>query len=119
MIDFMKESDGNTVGIRVTGKLHQRDYEMLIPKLEELFAKHGKLRVLFLAEPDFVGWDLSAAWQDAALGFKHAADFERLAMVGAPEWVEWCVRLGAFLFKGEVRIFPREALPEAWDWVKA
>jgi hypothetical protein len=115
----MKESEGNIAGIRVAGTLHQRDYEMLIPRLENLFAEHGKLRVLFLAEPDFKGWDLSAAWQDAALGFQHAADFERLAVVGAPEWVEWCVRLSAFLFKGDVRIFAQDELQEAWDWIRS
>lgn len=118
MIEFMEESEGSTIGIRVSGTLHQSDYEMLIPKLEALFAVHGKLRILFLADPDFAGWDLSAAWQDAALGFRHAADFERLAMVGAPDWVVWCVRLSAFLFKGEVRIFSRDQLEDAWLWLK-
>jgi hypothetical protein len=118
MIEFMTESNGNAIGVCVSGTLHQSDYEVLIPKLEALFKEHGKLRILFLADADFAGWDLSAAWQDAALGFRHAADFERLAMVGAPDWVIWCVRLSAFLFKGDVRVFSRDELDEAWRWVK-
>ncbi|MYM57115.1 STAS/SEC14 domain-containing protein [Thalassovita mangrovi] len=118
MIEFMEGSEGATVGLRVTGKLHEQDYAELLPKLEALFAEHGKLRILFYADPDFQGWDMSAAWQDAALGFRHASDFERMAMVGAPDWVDWCVRLSAFLFKGEVRIFEADQLDEAWTWIR-
>lgn len=118
MIEVMDESSGAVVGLHVTGTLHEKDYEALLPKLEDLFQKHGKLRVLFHADPGFRGWDLSAAWQDAALGFRHASDFERLALVGAPDWVVWCVRLSAFLLKGEVRIFPAGQLDAAWRWIK-
>jgi len=87
--------------------------------LEERFTEHGKLRVLFHADPGFQGWDLKAAWDDTAFGFAHVADFERLALVGAPDWVVWCVKLSAFLFKGEVRVFPADDLDAAWDWVRA
>jgi hypothetical protein len=106
------------VGLRVSGTLHEADYAELLPKLEDLFRQHGRLRLLFYADPEFHGWDMSAAWQDAALGFQHGADFERLALVGAPEWVVWCVRLSAFLIKGEVRVFPGDALDEAWSWIQ-
>ena len=118
MIRFMDESSGNVVGLHVTGTLHEKDYAELLPRLEALFQTHGKLSVLFYADPAFKGWDLSAAWEDAALGFRHAADFERLALVGAPDWVAWMFRLSAFLMKGEIRIFPEERMDEAWRWVR-
>ncbi|TCP39978.1 STAS/SEC14 domain-containing protein [Rhodovulum marinum] len=119
MIEMMDRSEGNRVAIHVTGRLHQADYDALLPKLEELFRRHGKLRVLFYADAGFEGWDLQAAWADASLGFGHMADFDRLALVGAPDWVVWCVRLSAFLFKGEVRIFTGAELETAWDWLCA
>lgn len=118
MIETMKESQGNVVGFHVTGTLHERDYEELLPKLEALFTEHGKLRLLFYADPEFKGWDLSAAWQDAGIGLRHRADFERMAIVGAPDWVNQCVRLAKFLFKGEAQIFAADALEQAWAWVK-
>ena len=67
----------------------------------------------------FDGWDLAAAWDDAAMGLKHRADFEKIAVVGGPGWVEWCIRLSAFLMKGEIRTFPIDGLDEAWAWVQA
>ena len=63
---------------------------LLIPKLEALFAAHGKLRVLFLADPDFAGWDLSVAWQDARWGFGTLPDSKAL-----PFWLRLAGWTGA------------------------
>ncbi|MBN2905506.1 MAG: STAS/SEC14 domain-containing protein [Rhodobacteraceae bacterium] len=114
----MPESTGNIVGIRASGTLHESDYTVLLPLLEQRFRDHGKLRILFYADADFKGWDIKGAWQDASFGFSHAADFERMALVGAPDWVVWCIKLSAFLIKGEVRIFAADELDAAWDWIK-
>lgn len=119
MLTIMPESEGRTVGIRAGGKLTEADYKAILPKLEELFRENGRLDVLFYADETFEGWDMEAAWQDASFGFAHMSDFRRLAVVGAPDWVVWCVKLSAFLFKGEVRIFAADELETAWAWVRA
>ena len=119
MLKVMEESTGSVVGIRASGKLTEADYKDILPKLERLFREHGKLNVLFFADETFDGWDMEAAWEDASFGFKHVSDFGRLAMVGAPDWVVWCVKLSAFLFRGEVRIFGAEEIDKAWDWVRS
>ena len=119
MIEFMPESRGNIVGVRAIGTLTDADYKgTLIPKLESLFKQYGKLNVLFYMGKDFEGWDLQAAWDDASFGLTHRADFERLAIVGGPRWVEWCMKLSGFLMKGEIKLFPLDSLDDAWDWVK-
>lgn len=118
MIEFMPESSGKVIGIKAGGRLTRKDYEeVLIPKLEELFEKHGKLDVLIHLEEDFAGWDLAAAWDDASYGIKHRADFEKIAVVGGPSWVEWCINLAGFLMKGEIRVFPANKLDDARKWV--
>ncbi|MCA1298099.1 SpoIIAA family protein [Stappia indica] len=118
MIEVMKESEGALLGVHVSGLLHEADYRMFLPTLEERFREYGKLRVLFYADESFEGWDLRAAWEDVSVGLKHASDFERMAVVGAPEWVNWCMKLSAFLMKGEIRIFARDEIDDAWAWVK-
>lgn len=118
MMEIMGQSDGSLVGVHVSGTLHEADYQELLPDLENRFRTHGKLRVLFYADEDFKGWDTKAAWDDMSFGLQHASDFERLALVGAPDWVVWCVKLSAFLIKGDIRVFPGDALDEAWAWVK-
>lgn len=118
MIEILPKSAGNILGLRASGTLSDVDYrETLIPLLESLFAKHGKVNILFFMDEAFHGWDLKAAWDDAAYGLKHRADFGKLALVGGPDWVHWCVRLSGFLIKGEIRIFPVDELDQAWTWV--
>ena len=119
MIEFMSESNGRVIGVRAIGTLTDADYKnTLIPKLEALFKQYGKLNVLFYLAEDFDGWDLEAAWDDASYGLKHRADFEKLAVVGGPLWVEWCIKLSGFLMKGEIKTFSLDSLDEAWDWIK-
>ena len=120
MIEFMPESSGNVVGVKTIGTLTDTDYkDTLIPKLESLFQQYGKLNVLIYMGKDFEGWDLKAAWDDASFGLKHRADFEKLAVVGGPGWVEWCIKLSGFLMKGEIKTFSLDSLDEAWGWIKA
>lgn len=119
MIEFTNEAEGEPIGIRATGRLTDRDYrEVLIPRLERLFRQRGKLDLLVHFDEAFEGWDLQAAWDDMAFGLAHRGDFGKLAIVGAPAWVEWCVKLSGFLWPGEIRLFPGEALGDAWQWVK-
>lgn len=118
MLEIMKESEGTVVGVHASGLLNEDDYRTLLPELEERFRQYGKLRVVFFADSDFEGWDIKAAWDDMSFGMRHASDFERLALVGAPDWVVWCIKLSAFLMKGEIKVFPGDALEEAWAWVR-
>lgn len=119
MIQFMERSSGACVAIRATGHLTDRDYADFLPKLDQAFKEHGKLNVLFLMDGGFEGWDLKAAWDDTKIGLAHRADFERLAVVGGPEWVRWCIKLSGFLLKGEVRLYDLADLERAWEWIRA
>lgn len=119
MFEVLPESHGQTIGIRVTGTLTDDDYKsVLIPVIEKALAEEGKLRVLLLFE-DFEGWDLQAAWDDTVFGMTHRTDFERLALVGAPSYVEWGMRLFVPLMSGSIRNFSAEDLKTAWRWVES
>jgi hypothetical protein len=118
MIEFMDESTGKFVGIRATGRLTDEDYkDVLIPRLEALFDEHGKLDVLIHLDDGFSGWEAHAAWDDASFGMKHRADFEKLAVVGGPEWVSRGLNAFSFLMKGEFRHYPADKLESAWEWI--
>lgn len=119
MIEFMEESSGPSIGIRASGTLTKTEYDtVLIPELERLFARYGHLNIVFFMDEGFKGWDLEASWEDASYGLRHRADFGKLAVVGGPDWVAWCIKLSGFLMKGEIRIFGPEQLEQAWQWIK-
>jgi SpoIIAA-like len=119
MLEVMPESAGKILWLRADGKLTDQDYqEVFIPRLEAVIQEHGKARLLFQLEPDFQGWTPGAAWDDFKLGLKHRGDFEKVAMAGAPAWVEILTKLFVPFMSGEVRSFLREHLAEAWIWIQ-
>lgn len=120
MIEVMDECHGNIVGLRATGKLTAADYrDVIAPRIQSLLERFRRLRVLFLMDESFDGWSLGAAWANTVLDLKHRRHFDKIAMVGAPEWEQWCVNLAAAaLMKGQMRTFQREQLTEALDWLR-
>jgi hypothetical protein len=120
MIEIMPESNGPALALKATDKLTDADYkEVLIPKIEEIIKQSGKAKVLLYLPEDFAGWEPHAAWDDAKFGLRHRNDFEKLAVVGGPKWVEWATKIASHFMKGEVKTFSEAHLGEAIDWVRA
>jgi hypothetical protein len=121
MIEVMGESDGDVLGLRATGKLTASDYrDVLVPTVERWLDRFATLKVLFLLDQPFRGWSLGAAWVNTVFDVKHRRDFDKVAIVGAPRWEQFCVNVAAALvMTGELRTFDRERLDAAWQWVRA
>jgi hypothetical protein len=117
MIEKLPMSSGKVLGFRLSGKLHDEDYQTFVPLVEEALAAEGKLSLLAQLE-DFHGWDMHAAWDDLKLGLKHYSDFERLALVGDEKWEEWMARIAKPFTKAEVKYFGKDDLDDAWRWVR-
>lgn len=120
MIEIMGESTGDVLGVRAKGTLTRSDYDdVLAPQIGALLNQVPTLRVLFLIDETFEGWTVDAAWANTVFDLKHRRDFDKIAMVGAPTWEEWCVRApAALLMKGELRTFRRPDLERAWAWLR-
>ncbi|OBF09573.1 STAS/SEC14 domain-containing protein [Mycobacterium sp. 852002-10029_SCH5224772] len=120
MIDVMRESDGDVLGLRAKNKLTTSDYrDVLVPAVRTLLDQFGTLNVLFFIDEPFDGWTLRAAWVNTLFDIRHRNDFRRVAVVGAPRWEQWCVNVAAaLLMSGELRTFDRERLDAAWEWVR-
>jgi SpoIIAA-like len=119
MFQIMSESAGKIIGVRATGKLTTADYqEVLLPALENAHKQYGKIRLLCFMDENFAGLEPGAMWEDAKFFFPHKDDFEKMAIVGGPKWIEVIMKLFAPLMQGEMKTFPEEHLPEAWEWLK-
>lgn len=110
----MPESEGKIIGLRANGKLTDQDYqEVLIPSLEALIKQHGQVRLLCFMDGEFKGLEAGALWDDAKFFLPHKDDFEKMAIVGGPKWIELVMKLFAPLMKGDVKTFPTDQLPKA------
>ncbi|RJX28395.1 MAG: STAS/SEC14 domain-containing protein [Desulfarculus sp.] len=120
MLEVLTQSAGAALAVRASGKLTDADYQkVFIPRLEALIKQHGRVKVMLIFAMDFRGWEAKAAWDDAAFGLKHRKDCAKLAVVGAPSWVNWGAKVGGHFMSGEIKTFAAGQEDAAWKWVVA
>lgn len=114
------EPDTSLLEVEARGELTPQDYQQLGPKVQELAARYGRIRVYF----DMVGHhgsEPSAGWADAEPepAAHHAADISRIALVGDRSW-EGAVSAFRRVFpRAEVRYFARPQAAAARAWINA
>ncbi len=119
MIRILPNSEGCILGVQASEKLTDSDYrDIWIPKLEALIESHGKVRALLYMDETFKGWEPAAIFDDAQFGLRHAGDFEKIAIIGGPEWIESGTKLLRYFIKGKIKVFQRGELDDAWNWIK-
>ncbi len=120
MFEILPLSTGALLAVRASGKISVEDYEKtLFPKLDELFATHEKLNILIQFDENFAGWSSpQAAIDDAKIGFEHPNGFDKIALVGAPQWFEWGMKLYSLFVSGQLRSFPAGGREDAINWVQ-
>lgn len=120
MLAVLAQSTGEALAVRASGTLTDADYqEVFIPRLEAIIKHYGKVKALLIFAMDFRGWDAKALWDDASFGLKHRRDFAKLGLVGAPEWVNWGMKVGSHFLSGEVKTFQAGQEGAAWKWLTA
>ena len=116
MFEFLPQSDGRYVAVKVTGTLDDADYHAFMPKLATIIAEKGPIRLL-LDLTEFKGWTAGGAWSDLGFELQHRRDFERIAIVGDGAWDDVAMRLRQWILHAEVRQFPAEDWWIAWDYI--
>jgi hypothetical protein len=117
MIEIIDTAYPKVIGLRLSGKLHDEDYKLLVRPMENLFADEGAVRLLIRFE-DFHGWDLHAAWDDLWFSLKHYSDFERVAMVGDQTWERWMATFSKPFTRAKVKYFDKCEIDSAWKWLE-
>ncbi|HID45452.1 MAG TPA: hypothetical protein EYP34_06830 [Chromatiaceae bacterium] len=117
MFKFIPVTENNIFAVRVTGKLTDEDYRQFLPELEKLIEDCGPISLMLELE-NFQGWEPKAAWEDFRFGKEHDKDFARIAIVGRKSWQKWMAAMGDAFTQTKVRFFYRDALQEAWDWLR-
>ena len=114
------ELPAGVIGYSAVGKISHDDYnKVLIPEIEAKIAEGGKLRFLFLAGPEFEGYEVGAMVDDTTFGFRHFFDFEKVAFVSDNPTYRSLVHAFGTMMPAEVRTFPMEDLAKAKAWLAA
>jgi hypothetical protein len=118
MLERIRDLPDNVLGFSAKGTVTADDYESaVIPAVEAMFSREGKVRFLYHLGEDFSGFEAAAMWDDTKLGLKHFSGWERVAVVSDVEWVRWAVKVFGLAMPGHVRVFQNRDLGEAQRWV--
>lgn len=120
MIELIQNLPAGTVGFRARGQVTARDYEeVIVPDVEAAFAIHRKLRLLYITEDDFTGFDPLAMWDDAKLSMRHLSGWERVALVSDVEWLRTAMGAMRFVLPVDIRVFRLSEEADAQRWIVA
>ncbi|CAN5307831.1 hypothetical protein BH10PSE9_BH10PSE9_09540 [soil metagenome] len=108
------------VGVRASGRVtHAERTGMLAPTIERAVAEGGRVRLLYVAGPDFAGYDCGGLFDDAVFGTRHFSDFEKIAFVAEDGPFNRAVQAMKGLMPAELRIFPVNDIAAAKAWLAA
>jgi len=117
MIEQLPASSEGTLGFKMSGKLHDADYQTFVPLVDAAIAKHGKVRMLAQFH-DFQGWDMKALWDDIKFSTTHCTKIDRIALVGEKKWEEWMAKVCKPFTMAKIEYFEAAKIDDAWAWLK-
>lgn len=118
MLTYSIDEDAGLIDLTVDGAITRDDYEELIPVLDGLLARHGKLRAIeTVRKIGPIDWSLW--WQDLQWVVQHRDALARCAVITDHGWIGPVTRAFSALFSGEMRVFPEAKAAEARAWVRA
>jgi len=118
MLKLISDLPSDVLGVEAIGEITSEDYEsVLVPAIEERFSRQRKLRLLYVLGRDFTGFSAGAAWEDARVGMRHFASFDRIAVVTNVEWIAKMVRAFGFVMPAQVCVFEVADLRAARAWI--
>lgn len=116
MFTTLNRSIGNLIGWRVSGRMTDDDYVLIVSQLESLMRRYRRVRVLFELH-DFSGWDDGTAWDELVFTREHRRHIERIAIVGQKAWQKWMFRLGGPFVQSDLQYFDDSEIDLAWQWL--
>ena len=120
MIETIEGLPNGTVGFAAKNRVTRRDYEeVLVPKVEDAFRRHDRVRCYYELGAGFSGFEAGAVWEDFKIGLGHWSHWEKVAVVTDTEWIRYAVNGFRFLMPGDVRVFPTSCAAEARAWIAA
>ena len=120
MIEMLEGFPDTVVAASARGQVTKKDYEdILVPKVEEAFRRHDKVRCYYELGAPFEGFDAGAMWEDFKVGVGHLAGWERVAVVTDVDWIRHAVSVFRILMPGTVRVFPTNEAAAARSWIAA
>jgi hypothetical protein len=118
MIEALKGFPTRVLVFSWKGHVTKHDYEnVLIPAIEEALKQEGKIRLCYLIDTDFSGFERGAIADDFKVGLEHVVRWERIAVVTDLEWIGYTFRAFSFVIPGVAKVFRVDEKAKARKWI--
>ena len=118
MLTLLKDLPPYVVGIKATGKVTREQCDdVMIPALEKLVKRTGKINYLLLIETDVKNFTIGALMEDLAVGVKHFNRWNKIAVVTDSKAVERFSDMFGIIAPGQSKGFSLQELVNAKEWV--
>jgi hypothetical protein len=117
MIEQLPTGSDQVLGFRLSGKLHDEDYQKFVPLVDAAVARSGKVRLLAQFH-DFQGWDLHALWDDIKFSTTHCTKIDRIALVGEKTWEKWMAKVCKPFTMAKIKYFDAAEVDAARAWLQ-
>lgn len=116
MIEQLPSKNDGVLGFKLSGKLHDADYQHFVPVIDAAVGRHGKVRLLAQFH-DFQGWDAHALWDDIKFSTTHCTKIDRIALVGENTWEKWMSSVCKPFTMAKIQYFDATQVDAAWAWL--
>lgn len=118
MLKQISDMPPGTVGFEAHGDVDDDDFEDIVaPVLRREMASGRKVRLLYLLGPQLRNYEGDAVKEEMKFAARHAAAYERVAVVSDEDWLRPALRVLSVLVPGQLRGFPVAQLQSAKAWV--
>ena len=118
MLTIIPDLPPHVAGLRATGKVTEYDFEeVLIPAIDDLVKRTGKINYLLLLETPVSNFSLGAWVNDVVVGLKHFTQWNKIAIVTDQEAVKKFSDVFGYAVPGDSKGFKLSELEEAKKWV--
>jgi|SRR5690606_10882389 hypothetical protein len=118
MIHIIEDAPNNVAAFRAVGEVTKEDYQnVVIPEVERIIKAVGHINFLLYLDTEVENFTMGAWVQDALLGLKNLAKWNRAAIVSHSDKVITFTNGFSHIVPGEFKGFKKEYYNEAISWV--
>jgi len=118
MFTAIEGMPNGSIGFAASGMVTLADREQVLePTIDWALEESGKVRLLYVAGPEFAGYEEGLPLDDAVFGTRHFTDFEKIAFVADEGPYDRAVQALEGLMPAAVRIFATGEVEAAKEWL--
>jgi hypothetical protein len=118
MIQVIPDTPNNIAAFRATGEVTKENYQnVVLPEIERLLKQINHINFLLVLDTELENFTTGAWVQDALLGLKNLAKWNRAAVVTDSETIISFTNGFSYIVPGEFKGFKKAEYDQAVTWV--